>query len=780
MTAKRELISHTRYVAAPNALPWQDPGKWPAKWIELEGENRAPFVALFRLKLNLSSPLNTLVHVVADERYDLWIDGEPVGEGNERGDRGNWFFESYRINLEAGEHTIVAKVWAIGEKAPFAQMTVRPGFLFCPEDEAHVKLLATGEAAWESKLMLGYEFIDQLAAWGTGVRVKVHGDMLPPDWRTGGGESWVAPRKGENGYSASNLPDLPPSHMLVPATLPAMMGKPWTKGTVRHVDHPPTGITSDLVVTKANDLADEHQGWTDLLRFEKPLTIPANTRRRVIFDLDDYVCAYPEVILSGGKGNSLRVHWQEALYDAKEKVHKGNRDEIEGKVFTTVWHKKDGVGDIFISGGTSSERFDTLWFSCGRYVEFLVETGNESTTIEKVVLYETRYPIEPQTTFSTDDPRAAEVEPLMVRVLQMCSHETYYDCPFYEQLMYIGDTRLQALVTMCISQDDRLVRKALRMFDVSRQVDGITQSRYPSRVRQIIPPFSLWWVAMVHDYAAWRGDKEFVASLMPGVRAVLDHYRQGKTEGGLLHSPKGWNFIDWVPKWNGGVPPGGNEIGANLNLKAVWVLRQAAEIEEWLGEPELAARCRREAKQIMDTCLRKFYNQERGLFADDLAHTSYSEHAQCLALLAGISDKGIESRCLDGLQHAKDLHKTTVYFRHYLLETFWKFNRPDLLWKELDLWWGLKGQGFKTVLEHNEPSRSDCHAWGAHPMFHFRASMLGIRPGGLGGKHFTVNPHLGPLKHAEGGIMTSAGEVHVKVDASGVHVSGPAGIEITK
>ncbi|MEZ4610473.1 MAG: hypothetical protein R2838_09570 [Caldilineaceae bacterium] len=37
---------------------------------------------------------------------------------------------------------------------------------------------------------------------------------------------------------------------------------------------------------------------------------------------------------------------------------------------------------------------------------------------------------------------------------------------------------------------------------------------------QVIPPFALWWVGMVYDYALWRGDRAFVRGLMPAVRAA--------------------------------------------------------------------------------------------------------------------------------------------------------------------------------------------------------------------------------------------------------------------
>ena len=78
--------------------------------------------------------------------------------------------------------------------------------------------------------------------------------------------------------------------------------------------------------------------------------MPANTTRRVIIDLEQYYCAYPEMVTSGGKGSSIRVNWAEALYESREGYGvKGNRNEIEGKEF---W----AVGDTFLPDGGSNRR----------------------------------------------------------------------------------------------------------------------------------------------------------------------------------------------------------------------------------------------------------------------------------------------------------------------------------------------------------------------------------------------------------------------------------------
>jgi hypothetical protein len=373
-----------------------------------------------------------------------------------------------------------------------------------------------------------------------------------------------------------------------------------------------------------------------------------------------------------------------------------------------------------------------------------------------------------ESSFDCDDVRFKAAIPVMLRGLQMCSHETYMDCPYYEQLMYVGDTRLEAKTTLIVTGDDRLPRKAIRMFDASRILNGLTQSRYPSRIRQIIPPFSVWWTLMVHDYALWRGDKGFVRSCMPGVRGVLDYYRSRINADGLVEHPEGWNYMDWVPGWEGGMPVDADlGVSGAINWQFVYALSRIAELERWLGEPELSDRNLKLAAALSERLLAAFWDDRRGLLADDLKKTRFSEHVQCLAILSAQVEAERLRRIEEGLLKAPDLARTTIYFTHYLFDTYRVMGRADAIFDRLQLWLDLPAQGFRTTLESPEPSRSDCHAWGAHPIYHCFASILGIRPSELGATEYSIEPELGPLQWATGRLVTPRGAIEAEVRRAG-------------
>ncbi len=766
---------------------WMQRGNWPAKWISLPTE--PPFVAAYKLPFSLTEATSFRFHVTADERYELFLDGEFVGRGPERGDGENWFFESFDATLDAGEHIFVARVWALGNKAPFAQMSVRSGFLLGVEGE-NAPDLNTDVAPWTAKVLGGYEWQSPQCAWGTGWNEMVHGKSYDWNHELGEGDGWSEPEIGIVGARHGSQVETVAHHRLRPATLPPMLDEKCHVGQVRHVaqwDERPVGETP---IRAVDSLDEEAAKWQSLLSEGQPLEIPANTQRRVLIDLENYYCARPELTISGGETARIDIHWSEALFEEIKTWSKGRRNEIEGKYFTSHFNNQDGPGDTFILGSGAGKTYRPLWWQAGRYVQILVETAEEPLTIESLCWRETRYPLENEGYFAASDERLATLIPPMVRGLQMCAHETYMDCPFFEQLMYVGDTRLEVLVTYILTQDDALPKKALQLFDWSRLLSGLTQSRYPCWARQIIPPFSLWWVAMVHDYALWRGEPEFTKSLLPGVRAVCDHFAVLIGENGLMNAPDGWNFTDWVkttkeqlkyyggdPKWNGGIPPTGSwEISGVLNWQAALVFRLAGEVEGWFGEPELAALQNRRANSLAKATDEHFWNEERGLYADDLAHENWSEHAQCLAILSGFVPPEKIVRLENGLLTDSDLARATIYFSHYLFETYRELGQIDTFLKRLDLWEELVENDLKTTIEMPEPTRSDCHAWGAHPLFHFYATLAGIRPVAPSFSKVEIKPQLGSLDWLEAKIPHPQGEIYIRVDGETEVVALPNGV----
>jgi len=765
----RVLISDEPYLDDANLAR----GVWPCRWISCPDADAPPFVAAYRLRFDLEHDVSIRIHVSADERYELFLDGARIGRGPERGDPNHWPFETYDLTLPSGEHVLVARVWALGELAPYAQMSVRPGFLLSPDNPEFVTQLGTGAAPWEAKRLGGYEFLDPRPAFGSGAKVRLDGSRFDWGFERGEADGWHSATPLHEG-SGARRNEFAPLHLLTPALLPPMMEEVRRLGKVRLVSALPFPLpqTHAIPVREADHILPEAAGWQQLLD-GGALTIPPHTRRRVLIDLEDYLCAYPEIVTSGGAKSGVRIHWQESLYDDANASSKGNRDDIEGKFFTCIWWPHDGMGDTFLPDGGAHRRFDTLWWECGRWIEIVVETREEPLVLEGFTLRETRYPLENEGVFACSDERLGEVNSLALRTLQVCLHETFFDCPYYEQLNYVGDTRVELLTSYVVTRDDRFARKALQLFDASRLPSGLTQSRFPSRIRNVIPPYALWHIGLVYDFALWRGDAGFVRSLMPGVRGVLDAFLTRLNADGLIEAPEGWNNMDWVPAWEGGVPPDAQRgVSGVLNWQFVLALRWAAELEEWLGETELAARARRLSGELAARVAAAFWNEDRQLFADDLAHLHFSEHAQCLAILGGQLPAFRRAQVGEALLNDANLSRATLYFSHYLFEAFHTLGQPDALLNRLNLWFDLPAQGFKTTPEMPEPSRSDCHAWSAHSMHHSFSSLLGIRPCAMGFEKVEIAPQLGSLSWARGMLPHPSGTIEVELHRENGNLRG--------
>jgi hypothetical protein len=757
----RVLIDQEPFVdlsAYQNGQPlgwhWAELGRWPASWVDHpQRPQGTPSVAAFRLPFIVTEAGVARLHVSADNRYRLFLDGEPVGRGPERGDPGHWRYESYDLALNAGAHTLVAQSWWLGNLAPFAQMTVRPGFLLAAEGRWQ-EILSTGKAPWEAMLLPGIEHIPATVTWGAGGKVRLLGDRYAWGWESGEIGHWAPVETICPACSAYRANNYLPTWLLQSATLPPMYEQRLRVGAIRYL----TADAAPYPVTDEKDLPCERSAWQACISAGQPVTVPAHARRRIILDLENYYCGYPEMTVSGGRGASVSELWAESLFvHADPRLpQKGNRDEIAGKYF-------HGEGNVYLPDGGAHRVFSSLWWCAGRYIEWTIETGDEPLLIEQFILTETHYPLVMEGDFHCADARIEAILPIAKRSLQMCAHETYMDCPYYEQLMYVGDTRLEVLTTYLLTRDARLPRKAIQCFNDSRLPSGLTTSRFPSRETQIIPPFSLWWVGMVYDHWRWR-DADFARRQLPAVRGVLETFRAMRGEDGLLVAPRGWNFMDWVkkPEWPAGTPFDADlRLSSILNLQCALILTQTAEMEEGYGEKGLAERDREAARALMAAVLNSFWNDARGLIADEQGQQYYSEHAQCLALLSGLLPAANASRVAEGLLQAPDLARTTIYFSHYLFETLYQLGNAAHFFDSLSLWFALQTQGFKTTFEEPGDTRSDCHGWGAHPIYHCYATLLGIRPAAPGFSRVRIAPLLGNLSWASGTLPHPSGDLTV-------------------
>ena len=155
-----------------------------AAWVWHPGfaaESCAQTERYLRLRRAFTSPgAWARIDVSADERFVLLLDGRIVGRGPNRGSVENWTYQTYDIEIPAGDHVMEAIVWRIGEKAPLAQLSYRGGFIVKAEGVFDA-LLTTGKADWqvgELKGTVADESLDRGETWGAGAPFTVSGTDL--------------------------------------------------------------------------------------------------------------------------------------------------------------------------------------------------------------------------------------------------------------------------------------------------------------------------------------------------------------------------------------------------------------------------------------------------------------------------------------------------------------------------------------------------------------------------------------------------------------------------
>ena len=698
-----------------------------------------------------AKPPRFVVHVSADNRYRLFVNGDLVSSGPQRSDLMHWRYETVDLapHLRPGRNVLAALVWNWGDEKPVAQFSRQTAFLL--QGDGPGEAIVNSSPEWKVLRDSGYRWIPVSGAQVGGYYAAPPGEAVDARQYPWGWEQldypdrdWVAADAGSGARArrtqlqATNPFGEAGGWQLVPRSIPAMEESPVRFATVRRSE----GIQTD----------------GEFLRGTGDLVVPAKSRAVLLLDQSHLTNAFAVLDASGGAGSVVGLVYAEALKDAKG--NKGNRNDIEGKTIA-------GVRDEFRLDGGTRRRFQTLWFRTYRYVQVDVTTADEPLRIHDLHGIFVGYPFQLAARFSSDLGWLSDMWEVNWRGARLCAWETYFDTPYYEQLQYVGDTRIQALITLYMSRDDRLVRQALEHFDLSRVPEGITSSRYPSDLGQYIPTFSPIWVAMVHDYWMHRDDPEYVRRFLPGIRSVLDWFERRLDQSGMLGPIPWWPYVDWARGWNRGVPPGGSEGQSTvISLQFVYALDRAAELERALGVPAMADHYRGVAEKVRAAVRSRAWDAARRLFRDRPEGDTYSQQANVMAVLTDAVAPADQAALMERTLSDATLTQSTYYFSYYQFEALRKAGLGDRYIEQLAPWRGMLQLGLTTVPETPEPTRSDSHAWSAHPNYGLLATVLGVRPAAPGFRTVRIAPHLGPLRQAEGRVPHPRGEIVVRFEAT--------------
>lgn len=708
-----------------------------------------------------AKPERFVVHVSADNRYRLYVNGEQVSylnedqvsSGPQRSDVAHWRYETVDLapHLRRGRNVIAALVWNWGAAHPVAQFSHRTGFLLQGDSQVEAALVNTG-AGWKLLRDLAYAPIVLTSAAMGNYYAAAPGDSIDASRYPWG---WENPAYVDAAWSEAAVV----GRLQLRATAPGGYGEV-SGWQLESRSIPPMEEIPQLLVRVRRATGVEVKDENAFTHGAANLTIPARATATILLDQSHTTNAYPVLWTTGGAGSVVRLTYAEALVDSAGR--KGNRNDIEGRTVR-------GVRDVFLLDGGSRRRFQTLYWRSFRYIQIDVTTADDALDIYLYGIF-TAYPFEERGRFASDLPWLADMWRMNWNGARIGAFETYMDTPYWEQLQYIGDTRIQSLISLYVAGDDRLMRQAIEHFDYSRIPEGLTASRYPSALTQIIPPFSLIYVLMVHDYFMHRDDPAFVRARLAGVRGILDWYGRHVDSTGMLGPMPYWNYVDWTNPWDRGVPPGAdNGHSTTISLLYAYALERAAEMEAGSGGREAGSGYRAQAEAVRAAVRARAWDSKRGLFRDAPETSAYSQQTNVLAILADAVPASAQKALMERILADTTLTQASYYFSFYVLEALRKAGLGDRYIERLAPWQAMLKLGLTSAPENPEPTRSDTHAWSAHPNYGLLATVLGVRPSSPGFHTVRIAPALGSLRRAEGRVPHPLGDIEVKVVREGTH-----------
>jgi len=271
------------------------------------------------------------------------------------------------------------------------------------------------------------------------------------------------------------------------------------------------------------------------------------------------------------------------------------------------------------------------------------------------------------------------------------------------------------------------------------------------------------------------------------MRDILGWFETYRRPSGLLGKNPQWNFIDWVgqPATDRTIFPsyGKNDESCLMSVSWLGALQQGAAIETAFGDKSMAQRYAARADEVKDAIRKRCWVPARGLYADNPDGDRFSQHMNALAILYDVASRDEAGAIIGritapgkGIDAPEGLTSVSYYFAWYLVQAMVRAGNADQYLGLLQTWRNLLAMNYTTWPEERDDAgqggkgqstRSDSHAWSAHPTADLLGIVAGIGPDAPGYARVKVEPALGSLKSLSATAATPQGPVSVRYRLTG-------------
>lgn len=769
------------------------PEHWHASWLWGDRDPADHNVyRYFRRTFDLDDPAGHVLHITGSNRYQLYVNGQRIGEGPPPSSCEYHFFDSRDVSahLRRGANCIAVLVHYLGGKTGDAA-----GLLAQLNDADGRCALAT-DAQWKTLAGMAWDHPTFRFAMNRYDPYQEFCDArrAPVGWKAVDFDAsdWSAPKVLGPALGTQ------PWSTLVPRDIPFMGEQEETAEALHCVEESlavqnrmrPDDLTIALsvpgrpikhtTVTDAENLLSDTgatvvQCSTDHLADH---TFDGVYDPCIVLDFGKVITAHLELELDGVDGGMVDVGFAERLTDGYFV------NSIEGQF----------AARYTMTGGPQVWR-TSAWRGY-RYAKLRFRDCFQPVTVRRAVAIQSRYPFELAGDFESSDDRLNAIWQISRHGTWLCCHESIMDTPWREQAQWLGDVAAVSLGSIYACFGDRhLPAKFLRQSAANRQPSGLISNMTnftPNRRgwRSDIPDYSLWWAISVWQHFLYTADRPIVESLYPVARDIVDAHHRHVDETGLITDMPYWVFIDWANVEKRG------KVGA-LNAiyhETLWAMMHMAKL---LRLDDDVAEYQRRRDAIAAAFDDHFFDAQRGLYIDCCANGQrsdrVSEHTNFAAIWAGLC-RGDRAHAITGtllVDNSVEKVEAQPFFNSVVLRALDRIGRFDLAMAVIRDRWGGRfvDRGHSSCIEEWTQNgswrlgeflpimRSHSHAWSACPGEFLLRDLIGLRIVEPGGVRVQVSPRDAGADYRVT-YPLPAGPLVVERKQNAVRVEAPDGVTV--